>query len=351
MSEDLKSFCPECAPEVEQPEVIDRRNFIRVLGERTAALVAVGTVAATVAPRVRADVKEAGGKPGEALALELFSGLSDEQKKQVLLPLDHGAGEGKVPTRLKFYNGALMGKKLGGIYTKPQQELIERVLKAIASDDEGFKQMTRNGTYDASGSLQNCGVHFFGEPGEGKKWSWLFTGHHLTVHCNGSAEEGSAFGGPMYYGHTPNGYSEKNCFYPQTKSVLSIYDALDGEQRKKAVVVGSPGEHEASVKFRAKDQAKPGIGFADLSKDQFKLVETVMRDILKPYRKADVDEVMEIVKKNGGLEKIHLAFYKDKGGEAQGSNWDFWRLEGPGFVWNYRVLPHVHTYVNISSKI
>jgi hypothetical protein len=31
--------------------------------------------------------------------------------------------------------------------------------------------------------------------------------------------------------------------------------------------------------------------------------------------------------------------------------WHFWRLEGPGFVWNYRVLPHVHCYVNISSKI
>ena len=31
--------------------------------------------------------------------------------------------------------------------------------------------------------------------------------------------------------------------------------------------------------------------------------------------------------------------------------WHFWRLEGPGFVWNYRVLPHVHTFVNISSRI
>ena len=27
---------------------------------------------------------------------------------------------------------------------------------------------------------------------------------------------------------------------------------------------------------------------------------------------------------------------------------DFWRLEGPGFVWNFRVLPHVHTFVNIA---
>ena len=25
----------------------------------------------------------------------------------------------------------------------------------------------------------------------------------------------------------------------------------------------------------------------------------------------------------------------------------YWRLEGPGFVWNYRVLPHVHCFVNV----
>ena len=51
------------------------------------------------------------------------------------------------------------------------------------------------------------------------------------------------------------------------------------------------------------------------------------------------------------MEKIHLAFYKDDEGKATTSRWHFWRLEGPGFVWNYRVLPHVHTFVNISAKI
>jgi hypothetical protein len=34
-----------------------------------------------------------------------------------------------------------------------------------------------------------------------------------------------------------------------------------------------------------------------------------------------------------------------------GERWHFWRLEAPGFVWNFRVLPHVHTFVYISSKI
>ncbi len=57
---------------------------------------------------------------------------------------------------------------------------------------------------------------------------------------------------------------------------------------------------------------------------------------------------MQLVRRNGGLERIHLAFYRDR--EANDTNrWHFWRLEGPGFVWNYRVLPHVHTYVNIAA--
>jgi hypothetical protein len=81
---------------------------------------------------------------------------------------------------------------------------------------------------------------------------------------------------------------------------------LDGAQRKKAVVKGSPGEQAKSVTFRKDPAAMPGILYADLSADQKKLVETVMRDVLSPYRKEDADEVMEIVKKNGGMEKIHL---------------------------------------------
>ena len=70
-----------------------------------------------------------------------------------------------------------------------------------------------------------------------------------------------------------------------------------------------------------------------------------MRTVLSPYRKQDADEVMEIIKTNGGLEKIHLAFYQDARMNDK-ERWHFWRLEGPGFVWNFRVLPHVHTYVN-----
>jgi hypothetical protein len=353
MSEETKTFCPECADSVE-PEGIDRRNFLRAVGGHAAALLALGgaggvsrLVAAEPAPAQSKIDRPA--KPAEDLVRELYATLSADQKKEIVLPWDHGSGGQSLPTRLRMFNAPIGGKRIATVYSKPQQELIGRILRSICSDEEGYRRITRNGTFDTSGSLAGCGATLFGEPTDGKKFAWVFAGHHLTVRCDGNSEEGAAFGGPMYYGHSPNGYSSKNVFYYQTKSVLSVFDALSEDQRKKAIITGTPGEGERSVRFH-KTEEQPGILFAQLAADQRKLVEAVMRDVLSPYRKEDVDEVMDIVKANGGLEKIHLAFYQDSR-MKDNERWHFWRLEGPGFVWNYRVLPHVHTYVNISSKV
>jgi hypothetical protein len=86
---------------------------------------------------------------------------------------------------------------------------------------------------------------------------------------------------------------------------------------------------------------------ADLTADQRRLVEAVMRELLSPHRKEDADEVMELIRRNGGLERLHTAFFRDAGATDE-HHWHFWRIEGPGFVWNYRCLPHVHTFVNIA---
>lgn len=351
MADHTKPICPECADSFEGAEV-DRRNFIRVVGGLTALAGGAGAATRILAAE---DAKPTNtvraAKPAEDLVRELFAGLSAEQKKEIVLPWDHGSEGGKrLPTRMRMYNAPIAGKQIAKVYTKPQQELIGRILRAICSDEEGHRRITRNGTFDSSGSLGGCGATLFGDPTDGKKFAWVFTGHHLTVRCDGNSEEGAAFGGPMYYGHSPNGYSDRNVFFYQTKSVLSVHDALSEEQRKKAIVSGTPGEGEPSIRFKKKIEEQPGILYKDLSADQKQLVEKVMRDVLSPYRKEDVDEVMEIIKTNGGMEKIHLAFYPDRS-MKDNQPWHFWRLEGPGFVWNYRVLPHVHTYVNISSKV
>lgn len=350
MSESLKSYCPECESIATPPEGLHRRQFIRVVSAGAAAL--AGLSAGGTGLRALADepAKSAPSKPSEDLVKELYGTFTADQKRDLILPWDHGDKAKGMLTRLGMYNAPIGNKHISDHYTKPQQELLERILRSLCSGEEGYERISRNGTFDSSGSLDGCGAVIFGEPVDGQKFSWVFTGHHLTVRCDGNSEEKTAFGGPIYYGHSPNGYSDRNVFNYQTKSVLSVYEALNEGQRKVAVVTGSPGEQAPSVRLRPADQPKPGVAYAELEKGQRELVEKVMRDVLSPYRKADVDEVMDIIKTTGGMEKIHLAFYKDAKMNDQ-QPWHFWRLEGPGFVWNYRVLPHVHTFVNISSKV
>jgi hypothetical protein len=249
-----------------------------------------------------------------------------------------------------------MNVRICDVYTKAQQDLLERIVKSMSSGDDGYRQISRNGGWDNTGSFDRCGAHFFGEPG--KKYAFVFASHHLTIRADGDFEDGVAFGGPVYYGHSPNGWSRGNIFNYQTQSVVKLYRALDGKQQEKATMPerkpGIPRELYASVVFKAKAEDRPGLLAEDMSKDQRALVEEVMRTVLRPYRKEDVEEVMAVVKKNGGLEKIKLAFYTETHERTKTSKeqpWSFWRLEGPGFVWNYRCLPHVHTYVNISSKL
>jgi hypothetical protein len=351
MAEQTRTHCPECNERPSDATTPDRRDFLKGVGERTASLFALGGVLTVPAvARAAAPVSlDKPARPAESLVRELFTGLSAEQRAQVVLPYDHGKSRG-LPTRLQMYNAPIAGKKIGSHYTKNQQELIDRILHAIAADEEGYRRLSRNGTWDASGALENCGALLFGDPSGKDPFAWVFTGHHLTIRCDGNFADGTAFGGPMYYGHSPNGYSAKNVFNYQTKSVVSVYNALSESQRKKAVVAGNPGELIESVKLRAGADARPGIGIGDLSADQRNLVEKVMRAVLSPYRKEDADEVMSVIKATGGMEKTHLAFYQDSdSGDAE--RWHFWRLEGPGFVWNYRVLPHVHTYVNIGTNL
>lgn len=338
-----KPVCPDC----QNPSALDRRGFIRT----AASMVAAGTVlnqASTVLGDAPAAPAARAPRPAEAMIRELYGTLSDEQRRTLVMPWNHGQAQNQLPTRLRFFNSPI-NRRIGEAYTQPQQELIDRILHAICSDEEGFRRISRNGRFDSSGSLQGCGANIFGDPTDGNQFAWVFTGHHLTVRCDGNSEPNAAFGGPMYYGHSADGYSDRNVWYFQTQSVQAVFDALNEEQRRRAVATGSPGEGPRSVQFRDANDPIPGIGAADLTADQRRLVETVMRDLLAPFRREDGDEVMQLLRQNGGLERLHLAFYRDRGA-TDNNRWHFWRLEGPGFVWNYRPLPHVHCFVNIGAR-
>ena len=339
---DRTSSCPDC----EAPPAIARRDFIRVMGTAAAA-VAVGLTPLQKARAARAE-KQA---QAEAMIFELYKSMDAEQKKKVCRAWDHGVTNGKgTPARLLTHNAADGKSKIGDEYTKTQVELLDRIFRAIGNGEEGYKQLSRNGRFDASNDFETIGALIYGEPVEGKKFSLVFCGHHITVRCDGNSEEKTAFGGPLYYGHSPSGYATNNVFYKQTKSATELFGALNSDQRKTAVLPGKWVDEHNGVKLPKRDATLPGLAFADMTKDQKELTQKVMAELVAPYRKEDGDEVMEIIKANGGMEKLSMAYYLE-GKTNDKEPWSHWRLEGPGFVWSYRALPHVHTFVNVTAKL
>lgn len=335
--------CPDC----EAPPALARRDFIRVMGT-TAAAVAVGGLTPLQKARAARAEKQA---QAEAMIFDLYQTMDADQKKKLVRAWDHGAAGGKgIPARLLTHNGADGKSRIGDEYTKKQVELLDRIFRAIANGEEGYKQLSRNGRFDNSGDFETIGALIYGEPVEGKKFSLVFCGHHITVRCDGNSEEKTAFGGPLYYGHSPRGYATTNVFYDQTKVATELYGALDAAQHKVAVLPGKWKDEHNGVPVPKKGAAVPGLTYAAMSKDQQALTQKVMAELVSPYRKEDGAEVMEIIKANGGLEKLSMAFYQEGQTNAK-EPWSHWRLEGPGFVWSYRALPHVHTFVNVTAKL
>jgi hypothetical protein len=286
-------------------------------------------------------------RPAEELIRELYASLSESQRTELVHPYDHGDA-GRPPTRLGTFNAPVFNKRIGDAYTPAQQDLVKRILKSVLSGDEAYERLGRHNTWDNSGSFEGCGAVLFGDPTGTEKFAWVFAGHHVTFRTDGNSAPGAAFGGPIYYGHSANGYAENNAYLFQTQQAHSVFDALDEGQRKKSLSSVNPGDGARAYRFRPQEEPHPGIAYKDLSADQQKLVESVMQALLSPFRKEDGEEVMQLIRVNGGMEKIHMSFFRD-GELPSRQRWDVWRLEGPGFVWNFRVLPHVHCFVNIAT--
>ncbi len=64
----------------------------------------------------------------------------------------------------------------------------------LCSGEEGYRQLSRNATFDDPNGFRSIGVNIFGDPSGKDKYACVFTGHHLTVRCEGNSEPDAAFG-------------------------------------------------------------------------------------------------------------------------------------------------------------
>jgi Protein of unknown function (DUF3500) len=335
MTRPRKIRCPECGEMTE----VNRREFIK--GVSAAALGAsAGVVPVFATPRLALAGDQVKSTP-ETAVKRLYDSLSDKQKSVICKPFDD-------PLRQKYgANWAITKPTISDFFTKDQQETIREIFRGCTSED-GYARFLKQMDEDYGGFGQYH-VAIFGKPGKEGQFQFVMTGRHMTIRDDGNFSDGTAFGGPMVYGHG-TGDSQKglpgNVFYYQTLKANEVFKMLDGKQQKVALLDKAP--REDAVQIRGPRAQFPGIALSELSADQKKLVEQVMHELLAPYRPEDVKEAMGCLKAGGGLDQMHLAFYKD---QDIGSDeiWDIWRLEGPTFVWHFRGAPHVHTYVNIAS--
>jgi hypothetical protein len=332
MSDDRRIICPDC----ESGDGVSRREFVR----KVTGVALAGSLLPLVGSPRRAVAAPSTSGAAETAVKRFYDSLKDEQRKEICFPFDH-------PLRTKINANWAITKPTIDEYTKEQQATIDEIFRGVVSPD-GYDRFKKQMEGDAGG-FGEYHVAVFGTPGSGQ-FEWEMTGRHMTIRADGDSVDNVAFGGPIVYGHG-EGDSKKglpgNVFYYQTKKANEVFGALDGKQRDLALLPKAPKED--AVLLQGSSGTFPGIAVGELSGDQKELVESVMKVILAPYREDDVKEAVAILKDGGGLDGLHMSFYKT-GDVGDDQEWDIWRLEGPTFVWHFRGAPHVHTYVNIGKK-
>lgn len=325
-----KRRCPDCGEDAD----VSRRDFMKTAAG-AAALAASGALARAASP----------DDAPEKLVKAFYESLTPAQKKQIAFPWAD-------PRRTRVENNwKIVNPEIGKFFTADQQQVLRDIFRGLVSED-GWGRFQKQMKDDAGG-FDKYHVAVFGEPGSGK-FEWVLTGRHVTIRCDGDTTESAAFGGPIFYGHAANGnFNEKpdhpgNVWWHQARAANKIFEALDGRQREKALLQDAPLDSRKSIEIKP-DGPWAGIRIGELSRDQQALAEKCMKDLLGPYRPGDVEEAMRYLKDGGGLEKVHLSFFRedDIGGDGV---WENWKLEGPTMAWYFRGAPHVHTWVNIVAK-
>lgn len=326
MNQSNRSTCSECATS-------DRRDFLRTVGGAALATVAAPIFNASVyaSPTSKSSA--------ETVAAELYNSLSAEQKKTVCF-----AFEDALRSKINANWHITKPKIDDEFYTKQQRAMAQEICKKVMSED-GYQRLLKQTEYD-DGGLGAYSMAMFGSPESGK-FEWTLTGRHLTLRADGDSVDRAAFGGPLIYGHGQEDPKE-NLYLYQTQQANEVFKALDAKQAQKALQTNMP-PNEAAVQIQGANGSFPGITVKELTPDQQKLVEATLKVLLAPYRQEDTDEVMAILKADGGVGSLNMAFYQ-KDDLNNDKLWDIWRVEGPSFVWHFRGAPHVHAYINIGSK-
>lgn len=334
------SSCPDCSAD----PAINRRSFLTSVAA-TGLGSAIWSAPSLAAPSPKS--------AAETAVKSFYDTLSDSQKKTICFDWNYKHPErGLLRSHVSNFWPVTKPFLTSDFYTKDQRAILFDIFKGIFNPD-WYERLVRQLRDDHDGKPWGGGLScaIFGKPGT-DQFEFVFSGRHMTCRADGNSAAHVALGGPIFHGHAPSGYTEKvhhpgNIFWHQAELANKVYQILGGKQQKMALVEHRPKD-EFTVPFQGKEERLSGMPISEMSKDQKEAVQKVLESLIEPYRTEDRDEIRECLKKQGGLDKCWLAFYKD-GDIGDDGEWDNWRLEGPSFVWYFRGHPHVHIWIHVAD--
>ena len=327
-----------------------RRRFLQATGIAAGVIAGGGLAALGRAPHAEWDFRRT--------ARALFDDLSPAQRKAICFDWDHPARQ------LLNHVACIDVPRSAEVLTPGQRRLVRRLYETMTSDEHRRRFGRLVGL--EGGGLDPCEFVLFGDP-RAERCQAVLSGGHLLIRGGGITDTGSAFGGPLAYGHQiSNGVPglPGNAFAYHGDALNALLANLSAEERNRSLVAGDHPQ-ETIVQLLGKGAHFPGLAVRGLDDARKQEVKSLVDTVLSCHGESDQADAWGCIERNGGVDALHLAVFSDRGyyddgaawSELRGEErarrgdpyWHVWRVEGPGTVLYFRGWPHVHASIHVAD--
>ena len=176
----------------------------------------------------------------------------------------------------------------------------------------------------------------FGDPGnDAEPWGWRVEGHHVSLHYSVWADRVLSMT-PFFFGanpaEVPKGPKQGLRILGDSQDIaLELMESLDAGQKSRAMIYDeAPADIITFNSSRASLPGEEGLPASAMSGTQREMLMTLASEYVTRIR-ADLAEEKLVALREGGLEKIHLAW----GGPVDRAQPHYYRLHGGDFVVEY----------------
>ena len=176
----------------------------------------------------------------------------------------------------------------------------------------------------------------FGDPAnDGEPWGWRVEGHHVSLHYSVWGDRVLSMT-PFFFGanpaEVPKGPKQGLRILGDSQDIaLELMESLDAGQKSRAMIYDeAPADIITFNSSRASLPKEEGLPASAMSGTQREMLMTLASEYVTRIR-ADLAEDKLTALREGGLEKIHLAW----GGPVDRGQPHYYRLHGGDFVVEY----------------